>query len=247
MVNGRSARILALVALHSGALAGSLLCGLCFADDDLPSTQPPSLTIQVSAKKNPIENTAQVSETEVTHDEIKRTPRGDQVSLPQLLEATTPSVVSGGYGRIYTRQDENGLQYQVDGIQLPDLPDNAIGDAFNPRDIEKMEITLGALGAEYGDRPSGVINIITPTGPEETAGSVEANYGSYNTWSPQGELRGSSKDGSFKYFVSANYRSTDRGLDTPQPTSIAQEANGTSDAVHDASHGNSEFGRFTTS
>ena len=176
------------------ALCSPLLSASSFADE-LQSDQQPITTIEVTAKKNAVENTAQVSQTEIVRDQIKLTPRGEQISLPQLLEATTPSAVSAGYGRVYTRQDENGLQYQVDGIELPDLPNNTIGDAFDPRNIEKMEVTLGALPAEFGDRPSGVINIQTPEGPLESnvrpAGSVEVNYGSYNTTSPQGEIRGS--------------------------------------------------------
>jgi outer membrane receptor protein involved in Fe transport len=212
--------------------------------DTVQTEQPPSLILNVTAKRNKVGILSPISQTEVTREQIKETPRGDQISLPQLLESTTPSVISGGYGRIYTRQDENGLQYQVDGMQLPDLPDNAIGDFFNPRNIEKVEVTLGALPAEFGDRPSGVINIVTPEGSEETTGSVEANYGSYNTFSPEGVVRGSTLDTRLKYYLSLNYHQTDRGLDTPQPESNLQEGTGTSDAVHDASHGNTEFARL---
>lgn len=210
------------------------------ADEDTP----PSMEVLVSAKKNTIENTSPVSQSTITQQQIREQPRGDQVSLPELLESTTPSVVSGGYGRIYVRQYEVGLQYRLDGVQLPDLPDNAIGDFFNPRNIESMEVSLGALPAEFGERPSGVINIITPKGAEQTSGSVEINYGSYNTWSPQAQLRGSSKDGSLRYFFSANYHQTDRGLDTPQPVSLTQETQGTSDATHDQAHGGNEFVRL---
>ena len=218
-----------------GAVSCVLIHASAVADDE------PSSTLYVTAKKNQIEITEPVSHSEITKEEIKETPRGEQITLPQLLESTTPSVVSGGYGRIFTRQDENGLQYQVDGIQLPDLPDNAIGDYFNPRNIEKMEITLGALSAEFGDRPSGVISITTPEGGEETSGSVEANYGSYNTTSPQANVRGNVLDGRLRYYLNANYYRTDRGLDTPQPVSNLDETHGTSDAVHDEANGNNEF------
>lgn len=88
------------------------------------------------------------------------------------------------------------------------------------------------------------MNIITPEGTEETQGSVEANYGSYSTFSPQGEIRGTTGDGRVKYFLTVNYRSTNRGLDTPQPVSQQNEGQGTADANHDSSHGNDEFARL---
>jgi len=235
-----------------GVVLGISISGAAYCDepqtppssDTVQTEQAPSLILNVTAKRNRVGILSPISQTDISREQIKETPRGDQISLPQLLESTTPSVISGGYGRIFTRQDENGLQYQVDGMQLPDLPDNAIGDLFSVRNIEKLEITLGALPAEFGDRPSGVINIVTPEGSEETSGSVEANYGSYNTFSPQGGIRGSALDTKLKYFLSVNYHQSDRGLDTPQPESNLQEGIGTSDAIHDASHGNTEFARL---
>lgn len=130
------------------ALAGLSIQALGHCDDassrpsSLDDDQQPSMTLTVRAKRNRVENTAQVSQTEVTREQIKQTPRGQQISLPELLASTIPSAISAGYGRVFTRQDENGLQYQVDGIQLPDTADNAFGDVFNPRNIQKMEVIL---------------------------------------------------------------------------------------------------------
>ena len=85
------------------------------------------------------------------------------------------------------------------------------------------------------------MNIITKSGPENPGGAVELNYGSYNTFSPQAVYGGSNKDGDLHYFVSSNYNRTDRGLDTPQPSSISNQTQGGTDAIHDESNGNNEF------
>ena len=202
-----------------------------------------SLTIEVTAKRQ-LHNTAPVSRTEIKQEQIQELPRGEQISLPVLLVSTTPSVVQGPLGRVFIRQNENGLQYQVDGIQLPDLGSNTLEEIFDPRNIEKLDVLAGALPAEYGERPSGVISITTRSGAEETSGMAELNYGSFNTFSPQGILRGRLKEGKFKYFLSGNFHRTDRGLDTPEPASETHQNQGGSAVVHDYAYGNNEFGKI---
>jgi outer membrane receptor protein involved in Fe transport len=217
-------------------------------DSGLNSSQEsnlePSMILNVSAKKNRVELTAPVSSTLIDRQQIEKIPTGDQVSLPTLLEETTPGILQGGYGRVFLRQDENGIQYQIDGIELPSLPSNAIEPVFVPRYIEKIEVLSGALPAEFGDHPSGVINVTTREGTEKTEGSVELNYGTYNTFSPIGTLQGQLDDGRLKYFLSANYHRTDRGLNTPNPISETDQTQGGAQVVHDSADGNDELGRL---
>lgn len=212
------------------------------------SQQAPEMVLRVSSKKRQLSNTSQVSTTQIDRNEIESLPKGDQTSLPDLLSATTPSLVEGGYGRIYLRQNENGVQYQLDGIQLPDLPSNTFQDAFLPRYIEKIDVLSGGVPAQYGERPLGVILITSREGSGKTEGSAEVNYGSFNTFSPEGMIRGRlNSDGTARFFLGANYNRTDRGLNTPNPVrnsaTQVDQTQGGSDYVHDYANGNSEFGR----
>ncbi|MCK4258633.1 MAG: TonB-dependent receptor [Halanaerobiales bacterium] len=74
--------------------------------------------------------------------------------------------------------------------------------------IEKIEILRGPASIIYGANAlGGVINIITKTGSEEVATSVNVNYGTSNTKKINVGLRGSTEE--IKYNVSALLKNSD--------------------------------------
>jgi outer membrane receptor protein involved in Fe transport len=202
---------------------------------------PQELTIAVKAKKNLVSGSAAASSREVDHEMIEELPEGDDVKLPKLLATTTPGIIQGPFGQTFVRGNHANIQYQIDGVQLPDSPSSTFGQAFSPRNIDHMEVITGGIPAEYGERLAAVVNIITKSGSEVPGGSAEMGYGAYNTITPQANYSGSSKSGDFHYYLSAAYTKTDRGLDTPQPESNSNVTQGSSDAIHDASNANDEF------
>src|ERR1019366_2740362 len=136
--------------------------------------------------------------------------------------------------------------YQIDGVQLPDSVGGTFADAFSPRNIDHFEAITGGISAEYGERLAAVVNIVTKAGPETPGGSADLEYASYNPFKPQALFGGSNKDGDVHYFISASYSRTDRGLDTPQPSSTAlgDQSQGSSDVSHDSSNGNGQFAKI---
>jgi len=71
--------------------------------------------------------------------------------------------------------------------------------------IEKIEIIKGPGASVYGpDATGGVINIITRKGSLEPSGSIDVSTGSWGHHVYKANYSGSSKDGSLRYFVSAN-------------------------------------------
>jgi len=201
------------------------------------------ITLQVTAKRHLIQSSASVSSREVDKKEIAELPQGDDVKLPKLLASTNPGIVQGAFGQSFIRGNHANIQYQIDGVQLPDSPSNTFGDAFSPRNIDHMEVITGGIPSEYGERLAAVVNIVSKTGSETPGGSVQLNYGSYNTFTPHLLYGGSNKDGDVHYFFSAAFSRTDRGLDTPQPQSETNQAQGGTDAIHDQANGNSQFGK----
>ena len=202
------------------------------------------MVMHVSAKRR-VQDPAPTSSVEITKEKVEELPQGEAISLPKLVTTTSPGVVAGPFGQMFIRGNHANIQYQIDGVQLPDSPSNTFGDAFSPRNIDHMELITGGIPAEYGERLAAVMNIITKTGPETPGGSAELNYGSYNTFSPIATFGGSAgNDGNVHYFLSANYRTTDRGLDTPQPSSDSDITSGGTDAVHDSSQSNNEFAKI---
>lgn len=178
---------------------------------------------------------------EVGSKDIAVMPQGEDIKLPKLIATITPGVVQGPFGQTFIRGNHANIQYQIDGVQLPDSPSNTFGEAFSPRNIDHMEIITGGIPAEYGERLAAVVNIITKSGEEMPGATASISYGSYNTMTPSLEVSGSSASGSFKYYLSGNYSKTDRGLDTPQPTSETSQQQGGSEAVHDKANNDNEF------
>jgi outer membrane cobalamin receptor len=202
------------------------------------------LVVEVKAKKHLIQNTSSTSSTEIHQGQIQKLPQGSEVSLSKLISSTTPGVVQGSFGQLFFRGGHSNVQYQIDGVQLPDSPSNSFGPAFSPRNFERMEIITGGIPAEYGQRLNAVLNIVTKTGTETPAGELELNYGSYNTVSPHLLYGGSNESGNIHYYFGLNYNQTDRGLDTPQPESVDNPFQGGQEAIHDKAHGNSEFAKI---
>ncbi len=199
------------------------------------------MVVHVSAKKKLIQSSAARSSVEVSSEMIRQMPQSDQIKLPKLIASTTPGVVSGAFGQLFIRGNHANIQYQIDGVQLPDSPSNTFGEAFSPRNIDHMEIITGGIPAEYGERLAAVVNIITKTGPQEPGGSAELNYGSYNTVSPTATYGGSNAAGNLHYFASANFNYTERALDTPQPITLNDPTQGGTDSVHNVGSGHTEF------
>lgn len=210
----------------------------------VPPAAGKEMVLKVEAKRHVIAGSAPTSNTEVTREQIAELPQGTDISLPRLLETTTPGVVAGPFNQTFVRGNHANVQYQIDGVQLPDSVSGTFAEAFSTRNIDHMEFITGGLPAEYGERTAAVVNIVTRSGTETPNGFAELNYGSYNTFNPQAMYGGSNKDGTWHYFLSGSYNYTDRGLDTPQPSGTAygaQQLQGSSDAVHDQSNGNNQF------
>jgi outer membrane cobalamin receptor len=210
----------------------------------LVSGKTKELVINVKEKKNLVQSTSGGSQKEISREQIATLPQSGDISLTKLLSSTTPGVVEGPFGQMYIRGNHANVQYQIDGVQLPDSSSGTFGDAFSPRNIDHMEVITGGIPAEYGERLAAVMNIITKAGPEKPGGNADVSYGSYNTLNPQGTFGGSNESGHFHYLGSLNYRQTDRGIETPEPASYGDQSQGGRDAVHDKSTANDEFIRL---
>ena len=202
------------------------------------------MVVKVQAKKKLVQNISTGTQSEMNQSEIRQLPQGSEGSLPKLIASTTAGVVPGSFGHLFFRGNHASIQYQLDGIQMPESPSSSFGQSFSPRNIDRMEVITGGIPAEFGQRLSAIVNVVTKSGPEKPEGELELNYGSYNTFSPHLLYGGSNEKGDFHYYFSLNYNRTDRGMDTPNPESFDNQKQGGTESVHNQSDGNSEFAKF---
>lgn len=200
--------------------------------------------VTVMAARLRLDRSSSVSSQTINRVQIAKLPGGDVQPLPKVLTETNPGFVQGSFGQVFARGNHANLQYDIDGIQLPDSVSGTFGDAFSVMDIDRMEVITGGLPAEYGNRLSGVVNILTKSGGLAPGGALDLNYGSFNTFAPELSYGGSTDAGHLRYFLSGSYSRTDRGLDSPEPASESDQGRGGTDAVHDQSSGNHQFAKL---
>ncbi len=195
--------------------------------------------VHIEASRKLIQKSASMSRTEVAS--VERLVQGSEVPFTKLLAGTTPGVVEGSFGQLYVRGNHSNIQYQIDGVLLPDSSSGNFSRVFSVRNMERMEVVTGGVPAEYGQRLNAVINMVSKSGTLEPGGEVELNYGSYSTLSPHILGSGSLLNGKMRAFMSINYNQSARALNTPQPKSLEDQGSGGGDAIHDFGSGLAEY------
>jgi outer membrane receptor for ferrienterochelin and colicins len=153
-------------------------------------------------------------------------------SMPNIL-TQLPSAARGSNGQIHINGDHNGLNYYVDGVQLPTNLNRVVGNEIDPSNIGFMDALEGAYPAQYGDRFAAVLNIGTRVYTGPPGAYVDAAAGSFGYSSATlGYHTMVGNGGSFSLTSSA--QRTDRALDPPVP-----------DPVHNAGSNTNNFLRLS--
>jgi len=177
-------------------------------------------TVVVSARRlnearQLIETQTGASTYRIDSSAIASAPGGENVQLDQVL-LQAPDVVQDSFGQLHVRGDHNDLQYRLNGVILPEGI-SVFSQTLSPRLISSLSLSTGALPAEYGLRTAGVVDLTTNSGLLMPGGEVSVYGGSHNTFVPAAEYGGSS--GSFSYYVTAEYRENDLGIESPDASS----------------------------
>ncbi len=143
-------------------------------------------------------------------------------SLSGIL-AQMPSAASASNGQVHVNGNHNGLNYYLDGVQLPASLNRVLGNEIPPNDIGYLDMLEGAYPAQYGEKFAAVLDIGTKTqaGPAGLDfGASGGSFGSAGSTLSVHEPLGNGGGLSLSTFA----QRTDWGLDPPVP-----------DPVHDAS------------
>ena len=160
----------------------------------------------------PAPPTASGSVETVTRAELAALPGGDDRPVTDVI-ATQPGFVVDALGSVYARGNHGDIQYQIDGIPIPDSVGSLFAASIPVRLIQTLEILSGGMPAEYGDRLSAVVNLVTRQGGEHDDGNVQLRYGSYQTTEVGAAY--STTEGKLGAFVGGSYLYSQRALDPP--------------------------------
>jgi len=142
--------------------------------------------------------------------------------LNQVVTLASPGVVSDSNGFFHPIGDHAQTQFSIDNQPVTDQQSRLYSNQISADAVQSMEIISGVAPAEYGDKSSLVVHIVTKSGLDQSApaGSVSVGYGSFKTPTLDANLGiGSHRVGNF---LSLSGMRTDRFLDPPE-----------FDAIHD--------------
>jgi len=212
--------------LSSVVAAATLVAASTSALADTPDSSTNDVsTVVVSAQRlnearSTIETQTGASTYTIDNQAIAAMPGGDNVQLNQVL-LQAPDVVQDSFGQIHVRADHNDLQYRLNGIILPEGI-SVFSQTLSPWLISSLKLITGALPAEYGLRTAGIIDLSTNSGGLQPGGEISFYGGSHSTLQPSAEFGGSV--GQFTYYVTADYKQDNLGIESPD---------GSSDPLHD--------------
>ena len=153
---------------------------------------------------------------------IEAQPQGYNQPISQVL-LQAPGVAQDSFGQLHVRGDHNGLQFRINGVELPEGI-NVFGQALPTRLAESISLITGALPAQYGYRTAAVVDIQTRTGLLDPGGSISM-YGGQRDWlQPSFELGG--HVGQVNYFFTGDFLHNAIGIENPT---------GSFNAIHDMS------------
>jgi hypothetical protein len=153
--------------------------------------------------------------------------------LNQVVTMASPGVVSDSNGFFHPVGDHAQTQFSIDNQPITDQQSRLYSNQISEDAVQSMEVITGVAPAEYGDKSSLVVHIVTKSGLDQAkpTGSASFGYGSFK--SPTADFNVGSGSSTIGNFVSMSGLRTDRFLDPPEL-----------EALHDTGDQLSFFDRF---
>jgi hypothetical protein len=173
-------------------------------------------TVTVKADANVVENVP-APHTDVDQTIIEKLPESSPGSgLNDVITNSSPAVVADSNGLFHPLGDHAQTSYSIDNQPVSDQKSKAFSTQLPTDAIQSVEIITGSVPAEYGDKTSLVVDVVTKSGLGLTrpTGSFDSSYGTFGTTQQEATFGfGSPKVGNFSAF---DFERSGRFLDTPE-------------------------------
>ncbi|HEX7792708.1 MAG TPA: TonB-dependent receptor, partial [Vicinamibacterales bacterium] len=154
--------------------------------------------------------------TDIDQALIAKLPLESSGGLNQVVTLASPGVVSDSNGFFHPIGDHAQTQFSIDNQPVTDQQSRLYSNQLSPDAVQSMEVITGVAPAEYGDKSSLVVHIVTKSGLDQPkpTGSLTGEYGSFKT--PTASLNLGVGSHTVGNFVSVSGMRTDRFLDSPE-------------------------------
>ena len=127
----------------------------------------------------------------------------------------SPGVVADSNGFFHPIGDHAQTQFSIDNQPITDQQSRLYSNQISQDAVQSLEVITGVAPAEYGDKSSLVVHIVTKSGlGTKPTGSASFGYGSFKSADGEFNLGGGSQE--VGDFVSVSGLRTDRFLDPPE-------------------------------
>ncbi len=163
--------------------------------------------------------------TDIDQSLIAKLPLEASSGLNQVITLASPGVVSDSNGFFHPVGDHAQTQFSIDNQPVTDQQSRLYSNQISQDAVQSMEIITGVAPAEYGDKSSLVVHIVTKSGLDQPkpTGSASLGYGSFKTPTMELNLGGGSHG--IGNFLSLSGTRTDRFLDPPEFQAIHDNGN----------------------
>jgi hypothetical protein len=154
--------------------------------------------------------------TDIDTSRIDKMAIETSAGLNQVITLASPGVVADSNGFFHPIGDHAQTQFSIDNQSISDQQSRVYSNQISPDAVQSMEVITGVAPAEYGDKSSLVVHIVTKSGldrPKPT-GDASLGYGSFK--SPSGDINVGGGSHTVGDFVSFSGLRTDRYLDAPE-------------------------------
>jgi Carboxypeptidase regulatory-like domain len=171
--------------------------------------------------------------TDIDQSLMSRLPIETSGGLNQVITLASPGVVADSNGFFHPIGDHAQTQFSIDNQPVTDQQSRVYSNQISSDAVQSMEIITGVAPAEYGDKSSLIVHIVTKSGLDQPkpAGSVSFGYGSFT--SPSFDANVGAGTHTVGNFLSVSGLRTDRYLDPPE-----------FEALHDTGNSFSLFDRL---
>ncbi len=154
--------------------------------------------------------------TDIDTSRMEKMPIESQAGLNQVITLASPGVVSDSNGFFHPVGDHAQTQFSIDNQPVTDQQSRIYSNQISPDAVQAMEVMTGVAPAEYGDKTSLVVHIVTKSGLDQgkPTGSASFEYGSFRT--PTGDVNVGIGSHVVGNFLSVSGTRTDRFLDPPE-------------------------------
>ena len=176
-----------------------------------------SSTVEVIGHAEDLVERDPTAHTDIDQSLIAKLPiESSSGGLNQVVMMASPGVVADSNGFFHPVGDHAQTQFSIDNQPVTDQQSRLYSNQISQDAVQSMEVITGVAPAEYGDKSSLVVHIVTKSGlGSKPNGNVSFGYGSFK--SPTGEINLGGGSQSVAY-----QRTTGNPSSSPLPRHIRQ-------------------------